>query len=238
MFSLVVPTFNERANIGPLIGRIEAVLKQQPFEFEIILADDNSPDETWRLAQEIAKEDSRLHVIRREGARRLATAVVDGWKAAKGKILGVMDADLQHPPEILPDLLGPILKGRADIVIGSRHTSGGGVGEWNLRRRFISWGAATIAFLVLPQILRVVQDPMSGFFLMNRSVIDSALLKPRGYKTLLEILAKGNYRRIVEVQYVFEERKNGKSKLGLKQCLEFIIHVEMLASKARVHSHL
>lgn len=164
MFSLVVPTFNERANIGPLIGRIEAVLKQQPFEFEIILADDNSPDETWRLAQEIAKEDSRLHVIRREGARRLATAVVDGWKAAKGKILGVMDADLQHPPEILPDLLGPILKGRADIVIGSRHTSGGGVGEWNLRRRFISWGAATIAFLVLPQILRVVQDPMSGFF--------------------------------------------------------------------------
>ena len=75
-----------------------------------------------------------------------------------------MDADLQHPPEILPDLLGPILKRRADIVIGSRHTSGGGVGEWNLRRRFISWGAATIAFLVLPQILRVVQDPMSGFF--------------------------------------------------------------------------
>lgn len=73
---------------------------------------------------------------------------------------------------------------------------------------------------------------------MNRSVIDSALLKPRGYKILLEILAKGNYRRIVEVQYVFEERKNGKSKLGLKQCLEFIIHVEMLASKARVHSHL
>ena len=238
MFSLVVPTFNERANIGPLIGRIEAVLKQQPFEFEIILVDDNSPDETWRLAQEIAKEDSRLHVIRREGARGLATAVVDGWKAAKGKILGVMDADLQHPPEILPDLLEPILNERADIVIGSRHTSGGGVGEWNLPRRFISWGAATIAFLVLPQILRVVQDPMSGFFLMKRSVIDSALLKPTGYKILLEILAKGNFQRIIEVPYIFEERKNGKSKLGLKQYLEFPIQVEMLASKARVHSHL
>ena len=238
MFSLVVPTFNERANIGPLIGRIEAVLKQQPFEFEIILVDDNSPDETWRLAQEIAKEDSRLHVIRREGARGLATAVVDGWKAAKGKILGVMDADLQHPPEILPDLLGPILNERSDIVIGSRRTSGGGVGKWNLPRRFISWGAATIAFLVLPQILRVVQDPMSGFFLMKRSVIDSALLKPTGYKILLEILAKGNFQRIIEVPYIFEERKNGKSKLGLKQYLEFPIQVEMLAAKARVHSHL
>ena len=237
MFSLVVPTFNERPNIGPLIGRIEAVLKQEPFEFEIILVDDNSPDETWRLAQEIAKEDSRLHVIRREGARGLATAVVDGWKAAKGKILGVMDADLQHPPEILPDLLRPILKGRADIVIGSRHTSGGGVGEWNLPRRFVSRGATAIAFLLLPQILRVVKDPMSGFFLMKRSVIDSALLKPTGYKILLEILAKGNYSRIVEVPYVFEERKNGKSKLGPKQYLEFLMHVGMLATKARVHSH-
>lgn len=237
MFSLVVPNFNERPNIGPLIGRIEAVLKQEPFEFEIILVDDNSPDETWRLAQEIAKENSRLHVIRREGARGLATVVVDGWKAAKGKILGVMDADLQHPPEILPDLLGPILKRRADIVIGSRHTSGGGVGEWNLPRRFVSWGAATIAFLLLPQILRVVKDPMSGFFLMKRSVIDSALLKPTGYKILLEILAKGNYSRIVEVPYVFEERKNGRSKLGPKQYLEFLMHVGMLATKARVHSH-
>lgn len=237
MFSLVVPTLNERPNIGPLIVRIEAVLKQEPFEFEIILVDDNSPDETWRLAQETAKEDSHLQVIRREGARGLATAVVDGWKTAKGEILGVMDADLQHPPEILPDLLAPIFKGVADIAIGSRHTSGGGVGEWNLPRRFVSRGAAAIAFLLLPQILRVIQDPMSGFFLMKRSVIDSALLKPTGYKILLEILAKGNYGKIVEVPYVFEERKNGKSKLGPKQYLEFLRHVGMLAAKTQVHSH-
>ena len=237
MFSLVVPTFNERRNIGPLIGRIEVVLKQEPIDFEIIIVDDNSPDETWRLAQEIAGEDSHLRVIRREGARGLATAVVEGWKAAKGDIWGVIDADLQHPPEILPDLLGPILKGRSDIVIASRHTSGGGVGEWNLPRRFVSRGAAAIAFLLLPQILRLTQDPMSGFFLMKRSVVDSALLKPRGYKILLEILAKGNYRRIIEVPYVFEKRENGKSKLGPKQYLEFLMHVGMLAAKTRVYSH-
>ena len=102
MFSLVLPTFNERSNIGPLIERIEAVLNREPIDFEIILVDDNSPDETWKLALEIAKEDSHLQVIRREGARGLATAVVEGWKAARGEILGVMDADLQHPPEILP----------------------------------------------------------------------------------------------------------------------------------------
>ncbi len=237
MFSLVLPTFNERRNIGPLIGRIEMVLNQEPIDFEIIVVDDDSPDETWRLAQEIAKEDSHLQVIRREGARGLATAVVEGWKAARGDILGVMDADLQHPPEILPDLLGPILRGTADIAIASRHTSGGGVGEWNLPRRIVSRGATTLAFLLLPQILRFIQDPMSGFFLMKRSVIDSALLKPTGYKILLEILAKGNYRRIREVPYVFEERKNGKSKLGPKQYLEFLMHVGMLAAKVRVPSH-
>jgi dolichol-phosphate mannosyltransferase len=236
MFSLVVPTFNERPNIRPLLERIEAVLKQDPIDFEIILVDDNSPDESWKLAQEIAKEDSHLRVIRREGARGLATAVVAGWRAAKGEILGVIDADLQHPPEILPNLLKPILRGFADISVASRHASGGGVGEWNLLRRFVSRGAAAIAFLMLPRTLRLVQDPMSGFFLIKRSVIDSALLKPKGYKILLEVLAKGNYRRIVEVPYVFEERKDGKSKLGPKQYLEFLMHVGMLAAKSRVHS--
>jgi dolichol-phosphate mannosyltransferase len=237
MFSLVVPTYNERFNIGPLIGRIEAVLKQEPFHYEIIIVDDNSPDETWKLAQEIAKMDSHLQVIRREGSRGLATAVVEGWKAARGEILGVMDADLQHPPEILPDLLGPILKGRADIAIGSRHISGGSVGKWNLPRRSVSRGASAIAFLLLPQVLRPVRDPMSGFFLMKRSVIDLPLLRPTGYKILLEILAKGHYRRVIEVPYVFEKRKHGKSKLGPKQYLEFLIHLGMLATKARVHSH-
>ena len=237
MFSLVVPTFNERPNIRPLLERIEAVLKQDPIDFEIILVDDNSPDESWKLAQEIAKEDSHLRVIRREGARGLATAVVSGWKAAKGEILGVIDADLQHPPEFLPDLLKPILRGFADISVASRHASGGGVGEWNLLRRFVSRGAAAIAFLMLPRTLRLLRDPMSGFFLIKRSVIDSARLKPKGYKILLEVLAKGNYRRIVEVPYVFEERKDGKSKLGPKQYLEFLMHVGMLAAKSRVHSH-
>ena len=133
MFSLVVPTFNERPNIRPLLERIEAVLKQDPIDFEIILVDDNSPDESWKLAQEIAKEDSHLRVIRREGARGLATAVVAGWKAARGEILGVIDADLQHPPEILPNLLKPILRGFADISVASRHASGGGVGKWTKR---------------------------------------------------------------------------------------------------------
>lgn len=236
MFSLVVPTFNERPNIGPLLERIETVLKQSPVEFEIILVDDNSPDETWKRALEIAREDSHLRVIRREDARGLATAVVEGWQAAKGEILGVIDADLQHPPEILPHLLEPLLSGLADISVASRHASGGGVGKWNLPRRLISRGAAAIAFLMLPKTLRLVRDPMSGFFLIKRSVIGSARLTPKGYKILLEVLARGKYRKIVEVPYVFEERKNGRSKLGPRQYLEFLLHVGMLAARSRVHS--
>jgi dolichol-phosphate mannosyltransferase len=236
MFSLVIPTFNERTNIEPLIGRIEAVLKAESIGFEIIFVDDNSPDETWKLAQEISDEDSHLRVIRREGTRGLATAVVDGWQAAKGEILGVMDADLQHPPEILPHLLEPIIRGSAEISVASRHASGGGVGKWNLMRRLVSRGAAAIAFLMLPQALRMVQDPMSGFFLIKRSVIDSIRLEPKGYKILLEVIAKGNYRKIAEIPYVFEERKNGKSKLGPKQYLEFLMHVGLLAARSRIHS--
>ena len=167
MFSLVLPTFNERSNIGPLIGRIEAVLNREPIDFEIILVDDNSPDETWKLAWKSPRRTLIFRLLGGKGARGLATAVVEGWKAARGEILGVMDADLQHPPEILPHLLGPILRGHADISVASRHASGGGVGEWNLPRRFVSRGAAAIAFLLLPQTLRLVQDPMSGFFLIK-----------------------------------------------------------------------
>jgi len=116
------------------------VLKQEPIDFEIIIVDDNSPDETWRLAQEIAGEDSHLQVIRRGGARGLRPPLWRGGKRPKGDIWGVMDADLQHPPEILPDLLGPILKVELISRFASRHTSGGGVGEWNLPRRFVSRG--------------------------------------------------------------------------------------------------
>jgi dolichol-phosphate mannosyltransferase len=200
-------------------------------DFEIIVVDDNSPDGTWQVAEELTKENSHLRVIRRRDERGLATAVVAGWKIAGGEVLGVMDGDLQHPPETLPKLFDSILNAHADIVVASRHVNGGGVSDWRLARRFASWTAASIATLMLPGLLRTVRDPMSGYFLIKRSVIESVNLKPQGYKILLEVLARGRYRTVVEVPYVFEERKEGGSKLGPKQYLEFFAHLGRLAGE-------
>lgn len=229
LLSLVIPTYNERQNIASLIHRVTSALEKAIDSFEIIVVDDDSPDGTWQVAEELALRNSHLRVIRRQGEKGLATAVATGWKAAKGEILGVMDGDLQHAPETLLDLVNSILNKDADIVVASRNVSGGGVSEWSLIRRTVSWGASCIATLALPGILTTVRDPMSGFFLFKRSVIESDSLKPEGYKILLEVLAKGKYKTVLEVPYIFEERKEGGSKLGPKQYLEFIVHIARLA---------
>lgn len=228
-FSLVIPTYNERQHIIPLIHRVAFTLEKVTDTFEIIVVDDDSPDGTWQLAEELAKENSHLRVMRRQGEKGLATAVVAGWTAARGEILGVMDGDLQHPPEVLPALLDSVLKTGVDIAVASRHVEGGGVSGWSFIRRLISWGGASVATFMLPGILRVVRDPMSGYFLLRRSVIESLHLKPQGYKILLEVLARGKYHKVVEVPYLFEERKGGGSKLGFRQYLDFLIHLGRLA---------
>jgi len=229
MLSLIIPTYNEAQNIRPLVQRVISTLKKVVDSFEVVIVDDNSPDHTWKIAQELAKAEPCLRVIRRLDERGLATAVVAGWKAAKGEILGVMDGDLQHEPETLEKLVRAISTTPADIVIASRNVKEGGVSDWNLLRRSISWGATCLATFVIPGILRNVSDPMSGYFLLRRSVIGSARLEPTGYKILLEVLAKGSYRAVREIPYIFEERKDGKSKLGAKQYWEYLLHLARLA---------
>ena len=229
MLSLIIPTYNEAQNISPLVQRVVSTLKKVVDSFEIIVVDDDSPDHTWQIAQELAKAEPRLKVIRRLEDRGLATAVVAGWKASKGEILGVMDGDLQHEPETLEKLVRAISTTPADIVIASRHVKEGGVSDWNLLRRTISWGATCLATFAIPGILRDVVDPMSGYFLIRRSVVERAQLKPTGYKILLEVLARGTYSNVVEVPYIFEERKVGSSKLGPRQYAEYLLHLARLA---------
>jgi dolichol-phosphate mannosyltransferase len=229
MLSLIIPTYNEAHNVKPLVQRVVSVLKALRGPFEVIIVDDDSPDRTWEIAEELAKSEPTLKVIRRINERGLATAVLAGWKAAKGEILGVMDGDLQHDPQTLKKLMQAISTTPADIVIASRHVKEGGVSDWSLLRRSISWGATCLATLVIPGILRNVRDPMSGYFLLRRSVVESVPLKPTGYKILLEVLAKGKYRTVQEVPYVFEERKRGLSKLGPRQYGEYLIHLQRLA---------
>ena len=231
--SLIIPTYNERLNIGILLKQVYEVLKETGHVFEVIVVDDDSPDGTWHVVQEMMSEYPNLRVLRRLHERGLARAVVLGWQEAQGEILAVMDGDLQHPPETLVSLIEALEKQSADIAVASRHVGGGGVSKWNILRRGISWGATLAASWLLPGTLATVRDPMSGYFALQRSVIEGCTLKPEGYKILLEVLGRGQYRTVVEVPYIFIERQQGHSKLGLRQYREFVTHLLRLSWETR-----
>jgi dolichol-phosphate mannosyltransferase len=227
--SLVIPTYNERENIGLAIKRAHGALTETGIPFEIIVVDDDSPDWTWEAAEALRCEFPSLRVIRRLDERGLARAVVRGWQEARGEILAVMDGDLQHPSETLGRLVKAVRDDDVDIAVASRHVKGGGVGRWNILRRGVSWSATLMATWVLPGTLRTIRDPMSGFFALRRSVIEGCRLEPEGYKILLEVLGRGRYRRVEEIPYTFVERERGGSKLGPRQYGEFIVHLLRLS---------
>ncbi len=224
--SIVVPSYNERDNVRPLITRIAAALTG--YDYEIIVVDDNSQDGTIDIVNSLTGEFPVRLLVRTE-ERGLSTAVIHGIRHASGSIIGVMDADLQHPPEKLPDLIAAI-DGGADMVFGSRYVPGGGVPHWSLLRRVISRGALLIAHLLLPAA-RCVKDPMSGFFMFRRDRVDPDDLDPIGYKIALEILLIGRFQNVVEVPFIFEDRTSGSSKLKASTQLEYLRHVFSLAKR-------
>ncbi len=232
MFTVVVPTYNERKNIRPLIERVMEAFKSIPEPAELLFVDDDSPDGTAQeiraVAGEISEEgrgnfERTVRVIVREGERGLAGAVSRGFKDASGDILAVMDADLSHPPEVLPNLLAAIRSGDAEMAVASRRVRGGGIVNWPLNRRFISWVSGLMARPLVP-----VRDTTSGFFAMKRECIEKVELKPIGYKIGLEVLARGEYRKATEVPYVFTDRQFGQSKLGGKVMLAYLVQLGSL----------
>ncbi len=229
-FSLIVPTFNERENLALFCERVTRALASWPDNYEIIVVDDNSPDKTWQKAESLRARYPQLRVIRRvQGEKGLSPSVVEGWQAAQGQLLGVIDADLQHPPEILEQLLRAFQNKAVGIVIASRYTSNGHKLKWNPIRKWISRGASNLAQSVLPSQAHAVTDPMSGYFLLRRSVIDQISLQPRGYKILLEVLARGQYQHVAEVPYVFGKRFRGQSKLGAQVVAAYLTQLWKLA---------
>lgn len=225
--TLVVPTYNEKANITPLVEKIAAALSG--YEYEVLFVDDNSSDGTAQAIDSL-KKDYPVRVIVRRNEKGLASAVVRGFENASHELIVVMDADLQHPPAIIPNLVAAINEG-ADIVVASRYIPGGGCADWSGLRKLISRGAIFLAQLVLPAA-RKVKDPMSGFFALKRSVIEGKKLEPIGYKILLETLVLGSYRKVVEVPFQFQLREQGKSKLNLNQEYEYLRHLARLAKRS------
>ncbi|TVQ57606.1 MAG: polyprenol monophosphomannose synthase [Spirulina sp. DLM2.Bin59] len=227
-FSLILPTYQERDNIPKIVQILTDLLDPVlPGAYELIVVDDDSPDGTWQVAAQLMPAYPQLQVMRRQTEKGLSTAVIRGWQAARGNILGVIDADLQHPPQVLLDLWQEIVRG-ADLAVGSRHIEGGGVSEWSLARRCLSRGAQILGLLILPEVLGRLSDPMSGYFIVRRGAIAQQIMSPVGYKILVEVAARGRIRWIREVGYVFQERARGESKVTWKQYVEYLQHLIQL----------
>lgn len=218
--SVIIPTYNESANIEELILRINKTLDEAKINGEIIVVDDNSPDGTGLKVEKLKIQYQNVNLIIRKTQKGLSSAVITGINNAKGNTICIMDADLSHPPEIIPKLIEPIKSGKAELVIASRYITGGKIENWNLKRKIISKVATIFAKLITN-----LKDPMSGFLAFNKDIINNTNLNPIGYKIGLEIIAKANYKNIIEIPYTFHDRKYGKSKLNLKIIFEYIFQI-------------
>lgn len=226
--SIIVPTYNEKENISELFERIDSAMRSD-YEYEIIVVDDDSPDETWRIASEYS-DQYPVNVVRREGEKGLATAVLRGVEEASYEIEVVIDADLQHPPEKIPELVSKIENG-ADISIGSRYVKEGSSGDFGFFREMMSRGADFIAKTIFRDV-RDVSDIQTGFFAFRKKILDGMDLDPTGYKILLEILVQADYNRVEEVGYEFGDRKGGESKLGVGTILSYLRHLTGLSFRS------
>jgi dolichol-phosphate mannosyltransferase len=212
--ALVIPTLREAENLRGLLAHVRAVLDPVGIDYEILVVDDDSRDGTEEIVSAIARQDTRVRLLVRKGERGLSGAVLYGWRHTDAAILGVMDADLQHPPELLPKLLSAILAGH-DLAIGSRYTAGGQLGAWNPVRKLLSTLAVWATWPIQRPGVRA-HDPMTGFFMLRRECIDGITFQPSGFKLLLEILVRGRLRSVAEIPLAFGLRAQGASKANFK----------------------
>jgi dolichol-phosphate mannosyltransferase len=212
--ALIVPALREAKNIGELLNRVRAALEPASVDYEIIVVDDDSRDGTEEIVIAMAQEDARVRLLVRRGERGLSGAILYGWHHTDAPILGVMDADLQHPPELLPELIAAIRAGN-DLVIGSRYIEGGRLGNWNPVRKLLSAAAVWATWPIQRPGMRA-KDPMTGFFLVRRACIDGLEFQPTGFKLLLEILVRARIGSIKEIPLSFGLRSRGASKANFK----------------------
>lgn len=222
MLSLVIPTYNERDALNTLLPSLAGLRPRFPEALEVLIVDDQSTDGTPDIAEQFLRREALGRVIRRAGPRDLAQAVVEGIRHARGDLIGVMDADLSHPPELLPLLVEAVRSG-SDVAIASRYVPGGGIRNWPWRRRTLSW----IGNVMARPLVRVA-DATSGYFVCRTPLVKSLGLQPRGFKILLEILVRGGVQRVQELPYVFTDRVYGSSKLAARTMWCYLIQLIQL----------
>lgn len=216
LVSIVVPTLNEAENIDMLVERVLESTKG--LNVEIVVVDDASRDGTQEKVRALEKVKPVRLLAREVPEQGLAGAVLAGARFARGDIVVVMDADLSHPPDKIPDLVNPILRGQCDMVIGSRYAPGGTTPGWSLKRRLMSRAASALAWP-----LTDVHDALSGFFAVRHEELLNIPADAAGFKIALEILVRGKRTlRVIETPIAFRDRVRGKSKMGLRVILIYL----------------
>lgn len=216
--SIIIPTYKEEKTIETIIRDINEILQINSLNFNIIVVDDNSPDNTIKIVESLEKEYTNVSHIIRTSDKGLSQSVIDGINHTDSPIVIVTDADESHDISKIPLLYQEIIIGN-DVVIGSRYLPGGGISNWTQKRKIISRGATFLARSIFPKIT----DPVSGFFAIKKDVIKDAPLKPKGYKILFEILGKGYWNNFKEIPYIFTDRTSGESKLKGSTIREYFI---------------
>ncbi len=220
--TIVIPTYNERDRLAELVEAVFDACGRARVDLELVIVDDNSPDGTGALADELARTH-RMRVVHRAGKLGLGTAVVAGFAVASAPILGVMDADFSHPPALLPKLLAALRTSNADIVVGSRYIPGGSTPDWPFSRRAMSLLACWLARPLSP-----IRDATSGFFLIRSEFTRGVAIQAGGFKICLELLIRAWPVRLVEVPYRFADREQGESKMSFREAARYFIQLKDL----------
>ena len=225
--ALVVPTYNERDRLPELVRAIFDGYHAGGIEGELVIVDDNSPDGTGRVADELAAKYP-IRVVHRPGKLGLGTAVIDGFDAADAEVVGVIDADLSHPPGLVPQMLAVMREYGADVVIASRYVAGGGTANWERSRVWMSKFACLLAHGLTP-----VKDATSGFFLIRRDLARGVTISAGGFKICLELLIRSEPKVVVEMPYVFTGRTAGESKMNVREAAGYLRQLRDLRAYRR-----
>ncbi len=219
--TMVVPTYNERDRLAELVSRLFEAANATGVALELVIVDDNSPDGTGPLADELARTH-RMKVIHRAGKLGLGTAVVEGFAAATADVVGVMDADFSHPPALVPRMLAAFRSTRADVLVASRYVPGGSTPNWPFKRRLLSRVACLLARPLSP-----IRDAASGFFLIRSEIARSVTIKAGGFKICLELIVRGWPTRLVELPYQFDDRELGESKMSTREASGYLVQLKI-----------
>ncbi len=220
--SIVVPTYNERDRLAELVDAVLAAGANAGLSVELVIVDDNSPDGTGVLADELAKTRP-MQVVRRAGKLGLGTAVVAGFAVATAPVVGVMDADFSHPPALVPKLFAAMKSTGADVVVASRYVKGGSTPDWPWSRRLLSRVGCWLARPIAP-----IRDAASGFFLIRADLARTVKIQAGGFKICLELLVRGAPNRVVEIPYRFDDRELGESKMSLREAAGYLVQLRDL----------